>query len=338
MQQTGQGSSYGPFGVGQLLTRALDPRLTGRLTAERRALDELARPLRRGSSIAVVGLQPAAGRTTVAGLLAHLLAVLGSTRVLAIDCDTRGPGNTRSPDDARSSGDTHHPGLRERLGAGQAGSLHPVFAGLRLEPPGQLRLPPGPPGFRWMSQHLAGTEGPALLAASAGERGRPFPAAHYAVTVGRFGRWYRAIVTDTPAGPSADVLPAVIRRANRLVAVGTADEKGLSGLRATVNWLGSIRPGDLRRLTTVLVAQPGASGLRPDQAQTAVGLPVHVLPPDVHLASQAPLDWTALGERTRRAVLALAAAAVADLAEPLGKKPMGKKIASEGNRSSAGPL
>lgn len=307
MQQDPAGPGVAPSArqVGRLLAHALDPRLTDRLVIERRMFDDLAHPLRHGTSIAVVGSQPQAGRTTVAALLAHLLAVLGRTRVLAVDAGTNGTG------------------LRERLGVGPAGSLHAVFAGLRLEPPGQLRLPPGPPSFRWVSQHLASDGGLAVLAAAANERGRPFPAGHYAATVSRLGRWYRAIVTDTPVGPTAEVLPGVIRGARRVLAVGTADESGLATLRDTLEWLAAAGSDDLLAGTTcVLVARGRGSRLSSGRARAVLGLPVHALPPDDHLASPVPLDWTMLSDRTRSAALALAAACVVGRIE----KSVGERV------------
>jgi hypothetical protein len=45
------------------------------------------------------------------------------------------------------------------------------------------------------------------------------------------------------------------------------------------------------------------------------------------------VDWTALGERTRRAALALVQATVAGLAEPVRKQ-----IAGDGNRSGVRAL
>lgn len=297
------GLSVGFGDAPRLLARAVHPLLTDRLATERRALDDLARPLRRGSSLAVLGLQPGAGRTTVAGLLAHLLAVLGSTRVLAIDADTTGPG------------------LRERLGAGPAGSLHAVFAGLRLEPPGRMRLPSGPPSFRWVSQHLAGDGRLGVLAAAANERGRPLPAAYYVATVGRFGRWYRAIVTDTPAARTADVLPGVIASAHRIVVVGTPDGPGLGELRRTLDFLASAGAHS----PTICVLVAGRGDARPSlrRARATLGRAVHVLPFDAHLAAQEPLDWTALSGQTRRAAFGLACASVAGLAERVGQEPPG---------------
>ncbi|MFD7653967.1 MinD/ParA family protein [Actinosynnema sp. NPDC059797] len=276
--------------MARLLGQAVNPVLTSRLLEVRRQQELLTRSLLRGSALSVVGAEAGAGRTTVAALLASLLAEYGPTRVLAVDVDTRTPG------------------LRQRLDASTGGSWHAVLAGFRLERP-RPDTPPVPAsvGLGWVRQHLAHSDGPDVLSVAPQEAGRPLGAQQYAVAVTRLGRWYRAIVTDTPADLATGVLPGVLRRADRIIVVGTATQQGMTAMLAYLKHLHATRPLTLPGLVRcVLVEPPGQATLVYPYARQALGLPLHVLPYDPALAEGRPPLWDALREVTRRAALRLA--------------------------------
>lgn len=281
--------------VGRWLERAADPWLTPRLTTLRRQRDRLEQPLRRGTSIAILGMEPKAGRTTVAWAFAELLAEHGPTRVLAVDTDTRGPG------------------LRERLGAGSGGSWHGVLAGFRLEPPGTIPLPPGPVGFHWTRRHLTQTSGADLVATAPEEAGRSLTAHQYAAAITRLGRWYRAIVTDTPVWPSAPALPGVVNRADRIVIVGTADSRGAYGVLECLRQVNAIRSVTAAGLARcVLIGTADGKQLNPHIVRSVLKLPVHFVPHDESITASQP-RWSALRDRTQRSFLELVTSTIAGL-------------------------
>src|SRR6266542_4201586 len=136
--------------AGAALLRAVDPRLTAQLRVERQRSAALSARLRPGSSIAVVGIPPRAGRSTVAALVA--LARYQRPRVLAVDTDRAG-------------------GLHARLAVRLGGSAHPVLValGVRADPAGSQQAQAG---HLWFRQQLAAVDQVMLLA---GDHPRPEP-------------------------------------------------------------------------------------------------------------------------------------------------------------------
>ena len=142
--------------VGQTILRALDPRLTPRLRAERGQEDALSARLRRGSSIAVVGGAAHGGRTTVAALLALALAQYqGDREVLAVD--------------AADAGD-----LYRRLAVRSGGSVDAVLSELGIR--GGDRSGPAVVRRRWLRQQLSLGARVMLLATDPSAVAQPVPA------------------------------------------------------------------------------------------------------------------------------------------------------------------
>lgn len=279
--------------LGRCLALAANPWLTQHLLTLRDQSELLAHPLRHGTSCAVVGVEPGGGRTTVAALLASLLADYGTGRVLAVDTDTTSPA------------------LRIRLGAGPGGSWNAVLAGLRLEAPGQMTMPMrGPAGFRWIHNNLARAEGLDLLAVAPHEHGRTLEGRLYVAALTRLGRWYRAIVTDTPVGTG--IMPGVLSRADRLIVVGTLTPGGLSAMHTFLQRIHAVRPLMTSGFARCVVVQPeGGANVNVERIRENLGLPMHVIPRDPALEHGQPLRWGMLRETTRRAALEMATSTVA---------------------------
>jgi len=274
--------------AGAALLRAVDPRLTAQLRVERQRSAALSARLRPGSSIAVVGIPPRAGRSTVAALVALALARYQRPRVLAVDTDRAG-------------------GLHARLAVRLGGSAHPVLValGVRADPAGSQQARAG---HRWLRQQLAAVDQVMLLA---GDHPRPEPpvAAHeYAAALDALCRWFPVAVTDTPRLSDDPLLPAVLARADRVVIVGPDDEREIDWFGACLPWIAGLVRQPLDRITTgALVQQTAASSASRRPAANALPFPVFALPYDPALAGARRLEWRELAPRTRQTVCSLAA-------------------------------
>lgn len=276
------------WSVGRAALRAFDPRLTARLRTEHERDGILSAPMRRGSSIAVVGLAPGGGRSTVAALLATALGQYQGRRVLAIDAAGTG-------------------GLYRRLALRSSGSTGAVLVGLGIRGPGSAG--PGsngarrtPLGWRWLRQQLSISQDVLLLASDPSTGEPPMTPEEYLATVRALGRYVPAMVSDTPALTGDPVIPAVVAAADRVVIVGSGDDQGVEAVKSCVPWIAAVRQhqaegsvvGLLVSGRTVPPANPGA--------------PLFVLPYDPLLANGLhPIRWYDLGVRTRDAVLGVVA-------------------------------
>lgn len=227
-------------GAAEVLSSA-SPVLSTRLTSFRVARDAFAGAPRVPRTIAVVGLTPREGRSTVTALLVLAASGYSARRVVVVDAVTP-PVGPRPPvaggmSLADPAGRTVTSLLGGDVGQGRLGSLldGPLAGGIgrrRLRgsfTPGAavpvLSLPPGPAGFapQFLEQSL--------------ERLR-----------------HRAdlVVIDTPAGPRAPVLHAVVEQADHFVVVVRADGDLARRIAAVREWLAAA-PGRRRRRDATLV-------------------------------------------------------------------------------------
>ena len=280
-----------PVPLGRTLLRALDPRLTRQVRAERAQFEALAARLRPGSSVAVVGLAPQAGRSTVTAVLALALAQHQSP--LTIDTGA---------------------GVYGRLARWPGGSAHAVLTGIGVrgvDPDGPR--PPGV-GYRWLRQRLALSDEVMLLGSDPSLGEAPVAAAEYPATVRALGRWFSVLVTDTPRLSNESVVPAAVALADCVVVVGPDDDHGGQWVSTCLPWIASVgseRVG--QQVLGVLVQHEEARTVRtwPD-----FPIPMSVLPFDPALARPGPVTWYALAERTRDAATALAAQVASALRAP----------------------
>ena len=294
------------------LRAAVNPAIGGRLTAFRDAIAALGAAPAGPRTVAVVGLVPGAGRSTVTALLALAAAAFSARRVVVIDTVTPStgpravPGRIPAGDDVATrsvtallGGDVQQGRLTQlvedsRTGAGDsAGRVAGMVARRQVRaafPPGAavpvLSLPPGPGGFA-----------PQLLEQA----------------LDRLA--YRAdlVVIDTPVGPRAPVLHAVLDLADHYILVGRADRDVARQERAGRIWL-SQAPGRPRhRAASLVVVSRGLRAPRPSALpsghQAASGLPVTVLGRDEALRRRRPdqLSRSTMITATRLAAHVLAA-------------------------------
>jgi MinD-like ATPase involved in chromosome partitioning or flagellar assembly len=277
------------WSVGRAALHALDPRLTLRLRTEHERDAILATPMRRGRSIAVVGLVPGGGHSTVAALLATALGQYHGRRVLAIDAAGTG-------------------GLYRRLVVRSGSSMDAVLVGLGIRGPGPDGSRRLPRGWRWLRQQLSISPEVLLLASDPGAGESPMTAQEYQSTVHALGRYVSVMVSDTPALTDDPVIPAVVAAADRVVVVGPDDDRGLEAVRSCLPWITAVgrhRP-DSDKVVGLLIRNTARSGRILPPASPDV--PLFVLPHDPALASGLrPVRWYDLAVRTRESVVSVAA-------------------------------
>lgn len=254
------------------LRSMLNPGVGRRLESFQASLAALRATPATPRTVAVVGLVPGAGRSTVTAVMALAAAAYSDRRVLVIDTVTAAtgprdrPGLPPSHDDvaARSvtallGGDVLQGRLALLLEGEPAAGVPRRRVASALTPDAAvpvLSLPPGPGGFA-----------PQML-----ER-----------ALDRLSHRADLILIDTPPGPRAPVLHAVLDRADRFVLVGRADRAvGRQG-RAGRVWLDSA-PGRRRERPAALVAV--SRGLR--APRPGAGPAVTVLARDEALRRRRP--------------------------------------------------
>lgn len=248
------------------LGAALNP-LLGRDVADfAAARNRFAATLPLPTTVAVIGLEPGQGRSSVAALLALAVAGWSDRRVVVLDT-VSAPMGARPPDAGVPSvgdvgGRTVTALLGGDVGAGRLSSLldarpaADVIARSRLRAartPGAavpvLSLPPGSSGFT-----------PQLVEQS----------------LGRLRQRADLVIIDTPAGPGSPVLQGVFQHADHFLLVvsgrGDVDRR----LLAAVRWLNGAPGRGRRRTATGVIVHRGWSV----PSWQFSGLPVVLIPRD----------------------------------------------------------
>jgi MinD-like ATPase involved in chromosome partitioning or flagellar assembly len=275
--------------VRSAVLRAFDPRLTPHLRTERRQCETLSGQLPAGTSIAVVGDVPQAGRSTVAALLALAFARYHGPRVLAIDAQGAG-------------------GLRHRLAGRAAGNTDEVLAALGIRNADPTGPRPVAVGHRWLRQHLSIAEDALLLAPDpkAGEAPQ-LTDVEYTAALRVLRKYVSVVVTDTPVLSNGSIVPAVVTNADRVVIVGPDDERGPEHIATCLRWISALLPGPVDgAVVSVLVQRDRRRTRRRAAALSSAGAPSVILPFDRALQSPTVLHWRDLAFRTQRQALALA--------------------------------
>jgi MinD-like ATPase involved in chromosome partitioning or flagellar assembly len=281
--------------LGRALLRAFDPRLTAKIRVERAQFTALSTKLRVGSSIAVIGLAPGSGRSTVTALLSLALAQHHTPRILAIDAGEGG-------------------GLYRRLARWPDGSAHEVLVGLGIRGTDGQDPRPSSVGYRWLRQRLALADEVLLLAGDPALREAPLSTEEYPAVLRTLGRWFSAVITDTPRLSNESIVPAAVSQAERIVVVGPADDQGVHWVTTCLPWIESVSGGPAAERTVgVLVQQRDPGAERSSPPLTEAGVPLFTVPYDRHLAQPAPVSWDALSPAVTGAVNALAARVVTGL-------------------------
>ncbi|MEV4826641.1 hypothetical protein [Micromonospora sp. NPDC049274] len=280
--------------VGRTMVRALDPRITAQVRAERERAEILSARLSPGT-IAVVGPGSGTGRSTVAALVTSALARYQAAAVLAVDTG-------------------HGGGLHGRLAIRSAGSTDAVLTGLGLRGVAVGRRPAV--GHRWLRERLALAERAMLLAGPPGGVESPVTAAEYGTVSATLSRWFPVRVVDTPPLTGDPVVPAVLTRADRVVLVAPSDERGPRWLADCRSWIAPLLREPFDRVgLQVLVrrdAQPPVATTVPSSAESG-GVATVVLPFDPALRADGALRWADLTPGTEKIVLDMAAHIVRDM-------------------------
>jgi hypothetical protein len=277
--------------IGRTMVRALDPRITARVRAERERAEILSARLRSGV-IAVVGPGSGTGRSTVAALVTSALARHQGTGVLAVDTGRGG-------------------GLHARLAIRPGGSTEVVLAGLGLRGATVGRRPAV--GQRWLRERLALAERAMLLAGPPGDVEPSVTAAEYGTVSATLSRWFPVRVVDTPPLTDDPVVPAVLTRADRVVLVAPNDERGPRLLADCRSWIAPLLREPLDQVgVQVLVGQDPQPGVA-EVGQSSGDLPTFVLPFDPALRPADALRWADLAGGTQEIILNLAAQIVRDM-------------------------
>ncbi|MFF5055890.1 hypothetical protein ACFY1S_22180 [Micromonospora sp. NPDC000663] len=280
--------------IGRTMVRALDPRITAQVRAERERRDILSARLRPGV-IAVVGPGSGTGRSTVAALVTSALARHQGAGVLAVDAG-------------------HGGGLHARLAIRSDGSAEVVLAGLGLRGDTAGRRPAV--GHRWLREHLALAERAMLLAGPPGDGERPVTAAEYGTVSAALSRWFPVRVVDTPPLTSDPVVPAVLAQADRVVLVASNDERGPRWLAECGSWIAPLLRKPFAQVGVQVLVSRDAQSVVPAARRSAGvpgDVPTFVLPFDPALRAAGALKWADFANGTREMTLDITAQTVRDL-------------------------
>jgi hypothetical protein len=255
---------------------ALDPAVGVRLRAFRTAVRAFHAAPVQPRTIAVVGLDPGAGRSTVTAMLALLAAGFSGRRVVVIDTATptagprSAPGAMPATDDAAArtvtallGGDVLQGRLPRLVEAAASGGVPRRLITAALTPDAALpvlSLPPGPGGFA-----------PQLL-----ER-----------ALERLAFRADLILVDTPVGPRAPVLHGVLDLADHFLLVVRGDADLSRQAAAGRAWLATAPGLPRHRPSSLVVVSRGLRAARPGPALTEGG-PVTVLRRDEALRRRRP--------------------------------------------------
>jgi MinD-like ATPase involved in chromosome partitioning or flagellar assembly len=239
----------------------------------------LGRQLPSRRQIAVTSIRGGAGKTTVAGLTATVIAQYRQDRVLAVDADS-GLGS-----------------LPLRLGVAPQRSVHDLAAAQ-------------PRSFEDVTQFLARTaDGLWVLSGTAGGRiGGELDLATYKKAVGALSRYFAAIVVDCGAGLLPELQRGVLADSHSQIMVTPGTVDGAISAQGALDW--QARNGFEHLLPRTVIAfvthTPHVDADLGRAAQMMGGMPVVHLPYDRHLATGTAVESARIGEDTRAAVIRVA--------------------------------
>jgi MinD-like ATPase involved in chromosome partitioning or flagellar assembly len=255
-----------------------------RMTADVEAV--LGRPVPSSRQIAVTSIRGGAGKTTVAGLTATVIAQYRQDRVLAVDADS-GLGS-----------------LPLRLGVRPDRSLHDLTAS-------------NPRSFDEATRFLGRTsDGLWVLSGTAGGRiTHELDLATFRAAAGQMSRYFGAVVVDCGAGLLPELQRGILADAHAQVMVTPGTVDGALSARGALEW--QARNGYQHLLTRTVIAfvthtpHVDADLTRAAQLLSGGGMPVVHMPYDRHLATGTAVESARIGQETRAAAIRVALEAFA---------------------------
>jgi MinD-like ATPase involved in chromosome partitioning or flagellar assembly len=246
----------------------------------------LGRPVPSCRQIAVTSIRGGAGKTTVAGLTATVLAQYRQDRVLAVDADS-GLGS-----------------LPLRLGIGAERSLHDLASS-------------HPQNFDEASRYLARTaDGLWVLSGTAGGQiTHELDLATFQAVAGRMSRYFAAVFIDCGAGLLPELQRGILADAHSQVMVTHGTVDGALSARSALEW--QAHNGYQHLLARTVIAfvthtpHVDADLSRGGQMLSVGGLPVVHMPYDRHLAAGTALESARIGQGARAAAIRVAIEAFA---------------------------
>lgn len=241
----------------------------------------LTRQVPSSRQIAVTSIRGGAGKTTVAGLTATVIAQHRQDRVLAVDADS-GLGS-----------------LPLRLGVHTERSLHDLAAS-------------SPRTFEEASRFLGrNADGLWVLSGTAGGRiTHELDLNTFKVAAGQMSRYFSAMVVDCGAGLLPELQRGILAGAHAQVMVTPGTVDGALSARGALEW--QARNGYQHLLTRTVIAfvthtpHVDADLTRAAQLLSGGGMPVVHLPYDRHLATGTAVESARIGQETRAAATRVA--------------------------------
>lgn len=280
------------------ITAAAAPSLTRDLLEFRRTQSafEATRPL--PTTVAVVGLTPGEGRTTVSALLALSVAGWSGRRVAVLDTVTARTG--RQPEVAGVPTVLDVAGRSVTAMLGGDVSQGRLAGLLDRRPPGG-DVDRGTPVVTRRRLRTSTTPGAAVAVLSLPPGGAGFQPQFVEQTLTRLRQRADLVIIDTPAGPSSPALHGVLEHADHFVMVVRGDGDIDRRIDHVLDWLDAAPGRSRRRTVTAVVVHKGGPrrGWRPRE------FPVVLLARDEGLRRRAPAR---LGRRAVISGLTLATA------------------------------
>ncbi len=256
-------------------------------------IERVRHPVNGDYRVAVLSLKGGVGKTTTTVGLGATFASLRGDRVIAVDANPdfgtlaqRGPLQTRST-------------VRDLLHDDKI--------------------------YRYSDVRAYTSQGPSRLEIVASERdpavSEAFSGDDYRGVIKVLQRFYNIILTDCGTGLMHSAMSAILDEANAIVLVSSPAIDAARSASATLDWLDHHGYSHLVQRAVVVLssARPGAATVDVDQlTQHFLGRAraVHQIPFDDHLAEGAELDLDVLSNRTRRALIELAATVADDFGVP----------------------
>jgi MinD-like ATPase involved in chromosome partitioning or flagellar assembly len=246
----------------------------------------LGRALPSCRQIAVTSIRGGAGKTTVAGLTATVIAQYRQDRVLAVDADS-GLGS-----------------LPLRLGVRPERSLHDLIAASPRRFEDAVRFLGRTADGLWV---LSGTAG--------GHITHELDLATFRAAAGDMSRYFAAMVIDCGAGLLPELQRGILSDAHAQVMVTPGTVDGALSARGALEW--QARNGYQHLLTRTVIAfvthtpHLDADLTRAAQLLSGGGMPVVHMPYDRHLAIGTAVESARIGQETRAAAIRVATEAFA---------------------------